>query len=62
MLFFYKRIIGRRENYGLVSCVRFGVGFFVSLCCIKVIRIYVRFSNLFMLFIKINIFFYKNMF
>lgn len=58
----HKRTIGRRENYGSVSCVRFGVGFSASLCCIKVIQIHVRPSNPSMLSIKINISFYKNMF
>lgn len=58
----HKRTIERRENYGSVSCVRFGVGFSASLCCIKVIQIHVRPSNPSMLSIKINISFYKNMF
>lgn len=62
MLCSHKRIIGRSENYGSVSCVRFGVGFSASLCCIKVIQIHVRPSNPSMLSIKINISFYKNMF
>lgn len=62
MLCSHKRTIGRCENYGSVSCVRFGVGFSASLCCIKVIQIHVRPSNPSMLSIKINISFYKNMF
>lgn len=59
----HKRIIGRDEYYGLVSCIRFGVGFSASLCCIKVIQIHVRPSNPSMLSIKkINISFYKTCF
>lgn len=59
----HKRIIGRDEYYGLVSCIRFGVGFSASLCCIKVIQIHVWPSNPSMLSIKkINISFYKTCF